>query len=355
MVSVIHGPTFGGSSFLAAHSDFVVQVRGSSLSITSPRLIQAATGESVTLEELGGVDVHARVTGQIDAVAEDDASAMQTVRAFLSFLPQHAGAVPDRRPAPLLVPPDEELAAMVPSRLNRGYDMRRVLRRLSDDGEFFEVQPMFGRGLLTGLMRLGGHSVGIMASQPMAMAGALDPAACDKATRLVLLCDAFNLPMIFLQDVPGFMVGKGVEHQRMLAKAIMFEQALAMTTVPKLTVVMRKSYGLARRSLGGVMELVDGLYCWPGARFGVMDHRTGAHVVKESDSGAGASGPIAADRTEFEDVDFGAYGPAERMRFDEVIDPADTRNILVDDLDRLALRGLDPRRPKPLAAWPTRW
>ena len=358
LVSVITGASYGGSSFVAAHSDFVVQVRGATLSVTSPRLVESATGERVSAEDLGGVEVHARRTGQIDVVADDDVEAMELVRQFLSYLPQNGWSVPARLDVASVVPADEMLADVVPSRLQRGYDVRSVVRRLADGGEFLELQPLFGRGLFAGLMRLGGFSVGVLASQPKYGAGALDPNACDKASRLLCLCEAFNIPLIFLQDVPGFMVGKQVEHDRMLAKAIMFQQALALSSTPKITVIMRKAFGLAYLALAGSPELSDAVYAWPGARFGLMDKKSGAQVVRNNDF-EGLSAEERRQRQqeageEFETA-FDGYTPAERMRIDEVIDPADTRNVLVADLERLTAGRLDPARVKPLASWPTHW
>ena len=358
MISVITGQSFGGSSFTAAHSDLVVQVRGSSLSITSPRLIEVATGERITTEELGGVDVHTRTTGQVDFAAEDDREAAEIVRDVLSYLPSNSWTVPERTAFDRTSLVDPTLADEVPSRMRRAYDMRKVLRRLSDGGSFREVQPDFGRPLLTAFSRVGGFSVGVVASQPIHQAGALDPDSCDKAIRFMCLCEAYNLPLIFLQDLPGFMVGSKVEHERLLARAIMMQQAFAMSTVPKLTVVVRKAYGFGYFALGGIFEQVDGLYAWPNARFGFMDQKAGAQVVVGNDlSGLGVEERrrvLAEAEAEFE-TEFDAYVPARRMRIDEVIDPAETRAVLVRDLEQLAPRAYDPTQSKPLMSWPTRW
>ncbi|MHA6669378.1 acyl-CoA carboxylase subunit beta [Homoserinimonas sp. A447] len=358
MISVITGQSFGGSSFAAAHSDLVVQVRGSSLSITSPRLIEVATGEQVTALELGGVDVHMQITGQVDFGAEDDADAARIVRDILSYLPSNSWSVPDRTPFDPDSLIDVTLADEVPSRMRRAYDMRKVLRRLADDGRFLEIQSEFGRPLITALTRIGGFSVGVIASQPMFQAGALDSDSCDKAIRFMCLCEANNIPILFLQDLPGFMVGKKVEHERLLARAIMMQQAFAMLTVPKLTVVLRKAYGFGYFALGGIFESVDGLYAWPNARFGFMDQKAGAQVVVGNDlSGLGADQRqrvLAESESEFE-TEFDAYVPARRMRIDEVINPAESRRVIVRDLERLAPNAYDAKSPKPLMSWPTRW
>ncbi|UNK45626.1 acyl-CoA carboxylase subunit beta [Arthrobacter sulfonylureivorans] len=358
MVSVITGQSYGGSSFAAAHSDIVVQVKGACTSITSPRLIEVATGESVTAEELGGLDVHLSKTGQVDFGASDFSEAADIVRNVLGYLPSNADRVPERLDFDVKSLTDGTLADLVPSRMRRAYDMRRVLRRLSDDGQILEIQPDFGKPLITAFARIGGYSVGILASQPMVQAGALDPDSCDKAVRFICLCESFNLPLIFLQDLPGFMVGKSVEHNRLLAKAIMMQQAFSLTTVPKLTVVMRKAYGFGYFALGGVFEAVDGLYAWPSAAFGFMDQKAGAQVVRGRDLGglsATERQSVLAESGEEFDTEFDAYIPAKRMRIDEVIDPAETRLTLVRDLERLVPRYAEQTHDKPLMSWPTRW
>lgn len=358
LVTVITGRSYGGSSFIAAHSDFVVQVAGTTMAITSPRLIETATGERVSAEELGGSDVHARVTGQADMVVDDDAAAMAAVRTFLGYLPQHAGEPAPTRPPARRTPPDPTLADVVPSRLQRAYDMHRVIERVVDDRSFFELSPQFGQGLIAGLARLDGRPVGLLASQPRRQAGALDPDACDKATRLVCLCDAYGLPLLTLQDVPGFMVGRAVEHDRLLSKVIMFQQALALSTVPKITVVLRKAFGLAYLALGGSQAMFDRVYAWPGSSFGFMDQRSGAQVVVGNDlrdlSVSERKETLEQASTEFV-ADFDAFTPAERMRVDEIIEPAETRRILCRDVERLAGAASDPRREQLLRSWPTRW
>ena len=180
---------------------------------------------------------------------------------------------------PAVAEPDPELYRLVPESRRRGYDMRTVLRRLVDGGEFLELRPLIGRSLITCLARLDGWPVGILASQPLQQAGVLGPEACDKATKLIVLCDAFGLPLVFLQDVPGFLVGRQVEHARMLHKAILFQQALHLAEVPKLTVVLRKAFGLAYFALAGNDQGADLVCTWPGAEIGFMDPDVGASVL----------------------------------------------------------------------------
>lgn len=358
MISVITGDSFGGSSFAAAHSDLVVQVAGAAMSITSPRLIEVATGEKVTTEALGGADVQLAKTGQSDIRAEDAAHAARIVRELLDLLPPNADTVPTRRDFDEESLVDPRLIDAVPSRSRRAYDMRKVLRRLADDGHFVEIQAEFGRPVITAITRIGGFSVGAIASQPLFQAGALDAASCDKTARFVALCEAYNLPLVFLQDQPGFLVGSKVEHERLLGKAIMLQQAIALSTVPKLTVVLRKAFGFGYFALGGILDVVDGLYAWPAANFGFMDQKAGAQVVEGNDL-SGADGrsreQTLAQASESFDTDFDAYVPARRMRIDEVIDPAETKRVLVHDLERLVPHAFRPRSARPLLSWPTRW
>ncbi|GAA5035588.1 acyl-CoA carboxylase subunit beta [Microbacterium fluvii] len=354
MISVIAGDSFGGSSFAAAQSDLVVQVEGSCIAVTSPRLIEVATGEKITGEALGGSEVHARRTGQVDVVVADESTGLSAVGEFLSYLPQHSAELPPRvASSPPLV--DRELVSIVPARAQRAYDMRVLLQRVVDEGRIFELKRDFGSSVITALARLGGHSVGVIASQPMQQAGALDHDACDKITRFICMCEAFNVPLVFLQDVPGFMVGSAVEHERLLSKVIKLQQALALSTMPKFTVVVRKGFGLAYLALGGAPEIVDGLYAWSSAQIGFMERKAGAQVLHGSDlsglSGAERAGLLDAASAGVE-AEFDAWGPARRMRIDEVIDPSETREVLISDLDRHADREVLDDRERPLTHWP---
>ena len=341
MVTVIVGASFGASSFLAATSDLVVQLRGSCLAVSSPRLIEAATGDQLTMDELGGTEVHARRTGQIDLVAEDEAASWQHVRRFLSYLPSSAQTPPPRAEP---VPPDGDtgLAALVPQNRRQGYDMRRLLRGLVDAGSLLELKPAFARGLITALARIGGHPVGVLASQPLQQAGVLSPDACDKATRMICLCDAFGLPLVFLHDTPGFMIGRQVEHDRLLGKAMLMQQAVAMAGVPRLAVIVRKSFGLADHAMSGVGLDSDLLVAWPGAEISFMDPQAAASVL----------GSRSADEVM---LDPSPYGAAGGMSVDEVIDPASTRAVLHEALDRAARRPFTPGTERPLSSWPMSW
>jgi methylmalonyl-CoA decarboxylase subunit alpha len=352
MATVIVGDSFGGSSFVSATSDLVVQLRGTCLAVTSPLVAEIATGEEIAMEDLGGADVHARRTGQIDLAVDTAGEAYAAVRRFLSYLPSRSGERPPRTAAipgsPAQLEPDPELAGLVPRRRQRAYDMRRVLRRVLDDDTLFELAPSFGRTLVAALARLDGHAVAVLASQPNVGAGALDPDACEKAVRLLCLADAFDLPVLFVQDVPGFFVGTQVEHAGMLKHAIRLQTAVALAQTPKLTVVVRKAYGMAYFSLGGNDTGVDAVYAWPGAEISFMDPGVAANVVGGGDPAARDAALAAMGAA----ID--PYGAAGLMKVDEVIDPADTRAVLARALGRLERRAPAPPAERPLAHWPTR-
>jgi acetyl-CoA carboxylase carboxyltransferase component len=356
VATAIVGESFGGSSFVAGLSDFVVQVRGSTLAITSPRVIEVATGEKVANEALGGASVHETRTGQIDLAVDTDDDACAAIRQFLSYLPSRAGAPAPRTQVSAPVRADPEIAALVPARRSQTYDVRVVLARLVDDGELLELKPHFGAGLVTTLGRIDGWPVGIIASQPATLVGSLTPDACSKATRLLCLCDAFGLPVVFVQDTPGFLVGTAVEHDRLLARAMLFLEALCLARVPRLTVVLRKAFGLAFFSMGGPRMGSDLLVAWPGAEIGFMDPVVGASVLHgdelarlEGDERRAELDRLAAQYS----ADTDPLAIAAAMNIDEVIEPADTRPVLADALARFA--GNPPTQPSDLAAWPHWW
>lgn len=357
MATAIVGQSFGGSSFLSALSDFVVMTRGSTLAVTSPKVFEIATGEIISFEEVGGVDVHNRITGQIDLGVETDEEAYAAIKRWLSYLPNNIREVAPRTEPTGPVESDPELAALVPTRRTRGYDMRKVVARICDPGSVFELQPQFARSASTGLARIDGWPIGFIANNPMFNAGVLDPETCQKIIRLCVLCDSFNLPIVWLVDVPGFMVGKRVEHDRMLHWGMRMMQALQMASTPTLTVCIRKAFGLAWQAMNGAGMVAKGLYSWPGAEIGFMDPDVGVNVAFGSKLDKIAD-PEARDAerkalvAEVADAT-SPYEAAGTMRIDEIIDPADTRRILAEDLGRLAGRKVPPPEARVLASWPT--
>jgi methylmalonyl-CoA decarboxylase subunit alpha len=356
VATAIVGESFGGSSFIAGMSDFVVQRRGSVLAITSPRVIEVATGEKVTGDALGGAAVHDRVTGQIDLSVDTDDEVYAAIRAFLSYLPARADAPLPRGSGVGEIGPDPAIADLVPQRRSQTYDIRDVMRRLVDGGEMLELKPLFGTSVVTALARIDGWPLGVIASQPAALVGSLTPDACAKATRLLCCCDAFGLPVVFLQDTPGFLVGTHVEHDRLLAAAMLFLEALVLARIPRLTVVLRKAFGLAFFSLGGSGMGSDLLVAWPGAEIGFMDPVVGANVLHGERLAALTSEERRVELMRIAEelgADTDPRAVAAAMNIDEVIDPGDTRALLAAELGRLCAR--PPRRPSDLAAWPHWW
>ncbi len=358
MITAILGESFGGSSWYAAVSDFVVQMRGSCMAVSSPRVIEVATGEQVDFEELGGVGVHASLTGQLDAVAEDELDAFAAIRRWLSFMPQNAESVPERLSwdgnFDCL---DETLPTLVPKRRNRGYDMRRVLPRLTDDGTLLELRPDFGPSLITALGRVGGRSVGFIASNPYFFAGSIDAAGCDKAMHFTCVCEAFNIPLIFLQDVPGFFVGREAEHAGIITKILRWFQALALSTVPKVTFIIRKAYGMAFFSMAGTNSNNDFIYAWPGADISFIDPRVGVNVVHGKRIAAAADPDAERERilAESPDFDTAPWGAAGHFHVDDVIDPRATRSVILKTLEyACGDRFPRPVSERPLLSWPLR-
>lgn len=355
-VATIMGECFGGPSWLAALADFVVQVKGSCMAVSGPRVLEVATGEQVTNEELGGWKLHAEITGQVDRVAEDEEDCFRLVREFLFYMPSSARELP-----PVVAPREgdqdtrqQRLLSVVPEESRRGYDMNRVIETIVDDEQIFALKPDFDRSVITCLARIEGHSVGIIANQPLYTAGAMGADGCDKCCSFISLCDSFHIPLIFLHDTPGFLVGRAAELKRMPGKIINFIEALALSTVPKISLVIRKSYGMAYSNMCGTGMGADFVLAWPNAEISFMAPEVAANVVyrrkiEDSDD-------IKAARLQAEQHIRAASAPwkaAGLHLLDDVIDPRDTRKVLSQIL-KLA-RGADGgyRSRRQLANWPT--
>jgi acetyl-CoA carboxylase carboxyltransferase component len=357
MATAIVGQSFGGSSFLSALSDFVVMTRGSCLAVTSPKVFEIATGEVISFEDVGGVDVHARKTGQIDLGVDTDEEAYAAIRRWLSYLPSNMHERAPRAESVDNLEPDPGIGELVPQRRTRGYDMRRLVAKICDDGSVMEMQPGYARNVTCAMARLDGWSVGVIANNPMFSAGALDPQACHKIIRLATVCDAFNIPIIWLIDVPGFMVGQRVEHDLMLHWGMRMMQALQNATTPTLTVCIRKAFGLAWQAMNGSGQPSLGIYSWPGAEIGFMDPEVGVNVAY----GSKLDRIDDAEAREAERLGLVAeigeatspYEAAGTMRIDEIIEPAETRLILARDLAMLSNRIVPPPEARVLASWPT--
>jgi acetyl-CoA carboxylase carboxyltransferase component len=344
MVAAMLGPCAAGTAYIPGLADFVPMVKDtSSMSLGGARLVKAATGEETTDHDMGGSQVHCYVSGVGDIEVADDRECIATVREFLSFLPSHNGEVPPRRAGD--DPPArrvEDFAKLVPTSPRAAYDMRKVVRRLADDGHVFEIKPTFARNIITALARFDGRSCGIVASQPMHKGGALDNDAADKAARFITLCDAFNVPLLFLQDVPGFIVGTEVEKQGIIRHGAKMLYAVSEATVPKVTVVLRKAYGAGYYVMCGRGYQPDTLVAWPGAEISVMGPEGAVDIIFTKQIAA-AEDPVAERVKLVETVrqSIDPYVAASWAMVDDIIDPAETREVICNALDAAATKHLE--------------
>ncbi|KAA0021680.1 acyl-CoA carboxylase subunit beta [Antrihabitans cavernicola] len=338
-ISVMLGPCAGGAAYSPALTDFVFMVRNiSQMFITGPDVIETVTGERVSMDELGGADVHAGTSGVAHVVHDDEEACLHDVRVLLSMLPAnnreqppvHASADPIERRS-------EALYDLVPSDVSRPYDMRSVIEEVVDDRAFFEVHEQWAPNVVCMLARLDGNVVGIVANQPNSLAGVLDIAASEKAAGFVQTCDSFNIPLVTLVDVPGFLPGVGQEHSGIIRHGAKLLYAYCNATVPRISVVLRKAYGGAyivmdSRSIGA-----DLAFAWPTNEIAVMGADGAANVIFRREIAA-ADDPVATRSQKVEEYRselIHPYYAAERGLVDDVIDPAATREVLIRSLAML--------------------
>jgi acetyl-CoA carboxylase carboxyltransferase component len=334
------GPGAAGTAYIPGLADYVPMVKGtSSIAIGGPYLVESTVGEKVSEDDLGGSSVHNELSGVADGEFADDAACLVAVREYLSFFPSHCEEKPPRRPTE---DPkdraDEELLTVVPDNPRQAFDMHKVILTILDDRKFFPVKPRFARNLITGLGRIDGYPLGIVASNSMFYGGVLDSNASDKAARFINLCDAYNVPLLFLQDVPGFMVGTKVEQQGIIRHGAKMLYAVSSATVPKFTVVVRKGYGAGYYVMNGRAFEPDLLVAWPGAEVGVMGPE-GMVAIAARKLLQGAASPEAAKALK-EELAAGLrrhisiYRTAALGMVDDVIDPRETRRALARALAR---------------------
>jgi acetyl-CoA carboxylase carboxyltransferase component len=335
-VSIIAGPCAGGAVYSPAMTDLVVMVDGiSQMYITGPDVVKAVTNEDVTHETLGGAHTHASRSGVAHLVAVDEDHAIDLVRAFLSYLPSNNREQPPRVP-PVDDPcrADPELDELVPDQRTKPYDMRGVIHRVVDTDSFFELQPEFAQNILTGFARLDGYPVGVVANQPLHLAGTLDINASEKAARFVRLCDAFNVPLVTFEDVPGFLPGTAQEYGGIIRHGSKLLYAYCEATVPKLTVITRKAYGgayvvMCSKAVGADLNLA-----WPTAEVAVMGPDAAVAVIARREIAA-APDPAAKKAelvADYEERFANPFTVAARGYVDDVIHPRDTRARLIQAL-----------------------
>ncbi|CAN5498480.1 acyl-CoA carboxylase subunit beta [soil metagenome] len=347
-ISVILGPCAGGAVYSPAMTDFTVMVEGTSyMFVTGPNVVKTVTHEEVDSEFLGGATTHTTKSGVAHLAARDEADALDQVRRLLAHLPQNnladapAGTTTD--PSSRM---DPELDTVVPDDSSRPYDMHDVISRIVDDGAFLEIQPGWAANILIGYARLGGRSVGIVAQQPAVLAGALDIDASVKAARFVRTCDAFNVPLVTLVDVPGFLPGVSQEHGGIIRHGAKLLYAYCEATVPKVTVITRKAYGGAYDVMSSKHIRGDMNFAWPTAEIAVMGAAGAVNIIFK-DAIAKAEDPAAEHRRlveEYESEFANPYIAASRGYVDEVIRPSETRPRLIRALD--VLEGKQDTNPR---------
>jgi propionyl-CoA carboxylase beta chain len=346
-ISAILGPCAGGAVYSPAITDFIYMVRKSSyMFVTGPNVVKTVTHEDVTMEQLGGADTHAGTSGVAHFAHDSELETLHAIRQLFRFVPSNnvddpprgAGSDPASRR-------DEALLDLVPDHPNQPYDMREVLKRIVDDGEFYEVQPDYAANVLCGFAHLGGHSVGIVANQPSVLAGVLDIDASLKAARFVRFCDCFNIPIITFEDVPGFLPGVTQEHGGIIKHGAKLLYAYCEATVPKLTVITRKAYGGAYDVMSSKHIRGDVNLAWPTAEIAVMGPKGAVEILYKREIAAAPDPAAALDArvADYTERFANPYTAAARGYVDDIIDPRDTRPRLIDALS--TLRGKRDRNP----------
>jgi acetyl-CoA carboxylase carboxyltransferase component len=338
-ISIIMGPCAGGAVYSPAITDFVIMVKETShMFVTGPDVIKAVTHEDVTFEELGGASVHASKSGVAHFAAENEEDAIFLVQHLVDYLPSNNMQDPPVKPAgdnPLREAP--ELDAIIPDNPNKPYDMKEVIRHVVDDGQFLEVHEHWAQNVLVGFARLGGRSIGIVAQQPTVLAGVLDVEASQKSARFVRLCDAFNVPLIVFEDVPGFMPGITQEHSGIIRQGAKLLYAFCEATVPKLTVIVRKAYGGAYCVMNPRHIGADLVLAWPSAEIAVMGPEGAVNVIFRREIGE-AEDPVARKVElvqDYRDRFANPYVAAAAGFIDNVIEPRETRPHLINALEML--------------------
>ncbi len=339
-VAAMVGPGAAGTAYIPGLADFVPMVKGtSSIAIGGPYLVESVVGEKVTEEQLGGSRIHTEISGNADAEYPDDATCLAAIREYLSFFPSHCEEKPPRlRSSDPADRQDEELLGIVPENPRQAFDMHKVIRCLVDDRRFFAIKDRFAPNIITGLARIDGYSIGIVANNSMFYGGVLDVNASDKAARFVNLCDAFNIPLLFLQDVPGFMVGSKVEQQGIIRHGAKMLYAVASATVPKFTVIVRKGYGAGYYVMNGRAYEPDLLVAWPGSEIGIMGPE-GMVAIAARKLIEGSPSPEQAKATREQlsaelRKQISIYRTAALAMIDDVIDPRETRLSIARALRR---------------------
>ncbi|MCG8561817.1 MAG: methylmalonyl-CoA carboxyltransferase, partial [Hyphomicrobiales bacterium] len=341
--------SFGSSAWMCCMADFAVMKKGSIMSVSSPRLVSMAIGEQVELEELGGWRLHAEQTGLIDHFVDTDEEAMQALRTFLSYMPSHNKELPPAAPVPEGAGEDQDrILNILPEKRSQVYNMKKIIDVLVDTGSFFEMKAKFGKALVVGLARLDGQVIGILANNPIVGGGALSADACRKAVDFTVLCDSFNIPIVRLMDTPGFVVGTEAERRGAPGWIMNFMNTACLTTVPSITVLVRKGYGRAYVAMGGGAHN-DSMVAWPTAEISFMDPVFATSIVyNKTPDDEGFDEAFAHIQKDLEIWDMARIFSAH-----DVIKPQETRAYLVRMLDIHRRRRSGGIGEHLMRTWPT--
>lgn len=346
-ISAILGPCAGGAVYSPALTDFILMTEGTSyMFVTGPNVVKTVTHEEVTAEELGGARTHASKSGVAHLTAPHEVAAIDRIKELLGYLPQNCEELP---PAAASTGGDarrEALNGIIPESAQQPYDMRDVVKEIVDDGEFLEIQPDYAANIVVGFARLDGRSIGIVANQPAVLAGVLDIGASTKAARFVRTCDAFNVPLLVLEDVPGFLPGTDQEWNGIITNGAKLLYAFSEATVPRITVITRKAYGGAYDVMNSKHIGADLNFAWPTAEIAVMGAKGAAEIIfrKEIAAADDPAAKLAEKEAEYADLFAHPYRAAARGYVDEVIEPAKTRQRLIKGFAMLENKTV--RRPR---------
>lgn len=341
-ISVIMGPCAGGAVYSPALTDFIFMVENTSnMFITGPQVIKAVTGEEVSAEALGGATTHNSTSGVAHFAYPDEASCIEGIRKLVGFLPlNNMDSAPEAPTEDDVNRICDNLDSIMPESANKAYDMKEIIQAVVDDGDFFEVQPLYARNFITGFAHIGGQSVGILANQPRVLAGCLDINASDKAARFISICDSFNIPIVTFVDVPGFLPGTNQEFGGIIRHGAKMLYAYSEATVPKITVVTRKAYGGAYLAMCSKDLGADMVLAWPMAEIAVMGSSGAANIIfkKEIDSSKNPEATRAEMLKDYEEKFANPYQAAKRGFVDDVIEPSETRQKVAAALMMLSTK-----------------
>jgi len=350
-VMAVMGQSNGVPMWQACLSDFVVQVKGSTLSVSGVRALQKAIAATYTDEDMGGWQVHTEITGMADRVAEGEEDCFRLIRDFVDYMPSHNRDLP-----PIREVPDgsgrqmDRILTILPQKRTRSYDMYKIIRAVVDGGTLFDLKPSFGKAIITCLVRIDGSAVGIVANQPMVNGGAMGIEALEKMTGFLCLCDSFNVPLLFLHDTPGFITGRDAELRKVGAKVTVALEALAQVTVPKISIIIRKTYGQAMFNMCGPTAGPDFIVAWPTAEIGFLEPEIAADV---------AYGALDEEKRKalIEQMirDGDPYPLAEQYYIQDIIDPKETREYLVRVINLIRNSETKGMGRHLLANWPTKF